>query len=94
MPPRGDRAPSRGDAQALALTEELGAQLGRMKGAGAKLVQLLSMLAFQRERCQGALGALRAEGAPVPGDSEPTLPLNTWLGKASTSNVTSWPSAT
>ena len=68
MPPRGDRAPSRGDAQALALTEELGAQLGRMKGAGAKLVQLLSMLAFQRERSQGALGALRADAAPVAFD--------------------------
>ncbi len=68
MPPRGERAPSRGDAQALALTEELGAQLGRMKGAGAKLVQLLSMLAFQRERSEGALGALRADAAPVAFD--------------------------
>jgi hypothetical protein len=46
-------APSRRDAAALALTEELGAQLGRMKGAGAKLVQLLSMLAFQREALPG-----------------------------------------
>jgi predicted unusual protein kinase regulating ubiquinone biosynthesis (AarF/ABC1/UbiB family) len=60
--------PSRGDAQALALTEELGAQLGRMKGAGAKLVQLLSVLAFQRERSEGALGALRADAAPVAFD--------------------------
>ena len=68
MPPRGERAPSRGDAQALALTEELGAQLGRMKGAGGKLVQLLSMLAFQRERSEGALGALRADAAPVAFD--------------------------
>ncbi|HEX5898384.1 MAG TPA: AarF/ABC1/UbiB kinase family protein [Solirubrobacteraceae bacterium] len=68
MPPRRDRAPSRGDAQALALTEELGAQLGRMKGAGAKLLQLLSMLAFQRERSAGALGALRAGAAPVAFD--------------------------
>ncbi len=65
MPPRNERAPSRGDAQALALTEELGAQLARMKGAGAKLVQLLSMLALQRERSEGALGALRAGAAPV-----------------------------
>ena len=64
MPPRGEQAPSRGDAQAVALTEELGVQLGRMKGAGAKLVQLLSMLAFERERSEGALGALRA-GAPA-----------------------------
>jgi predicted unusual protein kinase regulating ubiquinone biosynthesis (AarF/ABC1/UbiB family) len=68
VPPRGERAPSRGDAQALALTEELGAQLRRMKGAGAKVVQLLSMLAFQRERSQGALGALRAGAAPIAFD--------------------------
>ena len=68
MPPSGERAPSRGDAQALALNEELGAPLGRMKGAGAKLVQLLSLLAFQRERSHGALGALRADAAPVAFD--------------------------
>ena len=68
MRPQGERAPSRGDAQALALTEELGAQLGRMKGAGAKLVQLLSMLAFQRERSQGALGALPPGAAPIAFD--------------------------
>ena len=68
MPQRGERAPSRGDAQAVALTEELGVQLGRMKGAGAKLVQLLSMLAFERERSEGALGALRAGAAPIAFD--------------------------
>ena len=68
MPPRGERAPSRRDAAALALTEELGAQLGRMKGAGAKLVQLLSMLAFQRERSRGALGALPPGAAPIAFD--------------------------
>jgi predicted unusual protein kinase regulating ubiquinone biosynthesis (AarF/ABC1/UbiB family) len=39
-----------------------------MKGAGAKLVQLLSMLAFHRERSEGALGALRAGAAPVAFD--------------------------
>jgi predicted unusual protein kinase regulating ubiquinone biosynthesis (AarF/ABC1/UbiB family) len=39
-----------------------------MKGAGAKLVQLLSVLAFQRERSEGALGALRADAAPVAFD--------------------------
>jgi predicted unusual protein kinase regulating ubiquinone biosynthesis (AarF/ABC1/UbiB family) len=65
VPRRDERAPSRGDAQPLAMTEEIGAQLGRMKGAGAKLVQLLSMLAFERERPQGALGALHAEAAPI-----------------------------
>ena len=68
MPPSGERSPSRGDAQALALNEELGAPLGRMKGAGAKLVQLLSLLAFERERSHGALGALRADAAPVAFD--------------------------
>ena len=32
------------DARAVALTGQLGAQLGRMKGAGPKLIQLLSMV--------------------------------------------------
>ena len=68
MPPQGERAPSRGDAAALALTEELGAQLGRMKGALAKLVQLLPMLAFDRERSGSALGALPGAAAPVAFD--------------------------
>jgi predicted unusual protein kinase regulating ubiquinone biosynthesis (AarF/ABC1/UbiB family) len=68
MPPGAEPAPSRGDAQALALIEELGAQLGRMKGAGAKLVQFLSMLALERDRSRGALGALRAGAAPVAFD--------------------------
>ena len=68
MPLRDERARSRGEAQALALTEELGAQLGRMKGAGAKLAQLLSVLAFQRERSQGALGALPPGAAPIAFD--------------------------
>ena len=47
------------------MTEEIGGQLERMKGAGAKLVQLLSMLAFERERSQGALGALHPGAAPI-----------------------------
>jgi hypothetical protein len=37
-----------------------------MKGAGAKLVQFLSMLAFQRERSEGALGTLRDGARAVP----------------------------
>jgi predicted unusual protein kinase regulating ubiquinone biosynthesis (AarF/ABC1/UbiB family) len=57
-----ERATSRGDTRALALIEEL----GRMKGAGAKLVQFLSMLALERERSRGALGALPAGAAAVP----------------------------
>jgi predicted unusual protein kinase regulating ubiquinone biosynthesis (AarF/ABC1/UbiB family) len=68
VPPQGERAPRRADAQALALTAELGAQLGRMKGAGAKVVQLLSMLAFEHERSHGALGALPPGAAPIAFD--------------------------
>jgi predicted unusual protein kinase regulating ubiquinone biosynthesis (AarF/ABC1/UbiB family) len=64
--PRAERSPTRADAQAVALTEELGAQLLRMKGAGAKLVQFLSMLALQREPSQGALGTLRDGAQAVP----------------------------
>jgi predicted unusual protein kinase regulating ubiquinone biosynthesis (AarF/ABC1/UbiB family) len=68
MPPGAEPAPARDDAQALALIEELGAQLGRMKGAGAKLVQFLSMLVLETERSRGALGALPASAAAVPFD--------------------------
>jgi hypothetical protein len=64
--PRAEPSPALGDAQALALTEELGAQLGRMKGAGAKIVQFLSMVAFERERSGTALGTLRVGRRPVP----------------------------
>lgn len=57
---------TREDAQAVALTEELGAQLGRMRGAGAKIGQLLSMVAFDREASPGALGTFAAPREPVP----------------------------
>ena len=50
------------DARALALAEELGAQLGRLKGAGPKLTQFLSVLAFD----DGPLGALPAGARAVP----------------------------
>jgi predicted unusual protein kinase regulating ubiquinone biosynthesis (AarF/ABC1/UbiB family) len=50
------------------MTEGLGVRLGRTKGAGAKLMQLLSMLAFERERSEGALGALRAGAPPIAFD--------------------------
>ena len=66
MPPAGERATSRGDAQALALTEELGAQLRRMKGGGAKIAQFLSMLAPERDRSPGALGTLSQRVQAVP----------------------------
>jgi predicted unusual protein kinase regulating ubiquinone biosynthesis (AarF/ABC1/UbiB family) len=58
-------SPASGDAQAVALTEDLGAQLGRMKGAGAKVVQLLSMVAFEPERSGTALGTLRVGRRPI-----------------------------
>jgi predicted unusual protein kinase regulating ubiquinone biosynthesis (AarF/ABC1/UbiB family) len=49
----------RGDARALSLAEELGAQLGRLKGAGPKLTQFLTMVQLDRpdegERSPGAL---------------------------------------
>ncbi len=54
----------------VALTEELGAQLRRMGGAGAKITQLLSMVQLERSS-QGA--AARPLGTP-PQDLEP-LPL-------------------
>jgi predicted unusual protein kinase regulating ubiquinone biosynthesis (AarF/ABC1/UbiB family) len=63
---RAEPSPASGDAQAVALTEDLGAQLGRMKGAGAKVVQLLSMVAFEPERSGAALGTLRVGRRPIP----------------------------
>jgi predicted unusual protein kinase regulating ubiquinone biosynthesis (AarF/ABC1/UbiB family) len=57
---------ARDDARAVALTEELGAQLGRMKGAGAKLAQFLSMVAFDRDAPPGALGTLVQHREDVP----------------------------
>src|SRR5436190_15192896 len=52
------------EPRAVALTEELGAQLGRMKGAGPKLGQFLSML--QLSRGAPPLGALPAGAGTVP----------------------------
>ena len=66
MAPRVEPSVVGGDAHARALTEELGAQLGRMKGAGAKIMQFLSMVAFDRERSNTALGTLRGGRRPVP----------------------------
>jgi predicted unusual protein kinase regulating ubiquinone biosynthesis (AarF/ABC1/UbiB family) len=57
---------ARDDARAVALTEELGAQLGRMKGAGAKILQFLSMVALDRERSPGTLGTLPEPQDPAP----------------------------
>jgi predicted unusual protein kinase regulating ubiquinone biosynthesis (AarF/ABC1/UbiB family) len=45
-------------ARALALVDELGAQLGRLKGAGPKLTQFLSMLQLAHGAGPATLGAL------------------------------------
>jgi predicted unusual protein kinase regulating ubiquinone biosynthesis (AarF/ABC1/UbiB family) len=61
-PRGGERSNAREEARALALAEELGGQLGRLKGAGPKIRQFLSMVQLDRapevERSQTALGAL------------------------------------
>ena len=52
---------AREDARALALAEELGAQLGRLKGAGPKILQFLSMV--QLDRGEPAAPGARPAGA-------------------------------
>ena len=58
----------RGDARALSLAEELGGQLGRLKGAGPKLRQFLSMVQLDRpgEGELPSLGALPDGASAVP----------------------------
>jgi len=58
----------RGDARALSLAEELGGQLGRLKGAGGKLRQFLTMVQLDRpgEESLPALGALPDGASAVP----------------------------
>jgi len=58
---------AREDARAAALAGELGAQVGRMKGAGPKLIQLLSMIAFDPAGARPP-GALPDAAAAVPFD--------------------------
>jgi predicted unusual protein kinase regulating ubiquinone biosynthesis (AarF/ABC1/UbiB family) len=55
--PRG-REDSREAERAVALAEELGAQLGRLKGGGPKIGQFLSMVQLEREPSPAGLGAL------------------------------------
>jgi predicted unusual protein kinase regulating ubiquinone biosynthesis (AarF/ABC1/UbiB family) len=66
----GERPNAREDARARALAEELGAQLGRLKGAGPKITQFLSMVQLDRaadgERSLPALGALPDGARAVP----------------------------
>jgi predicted unusual protein kinase regulating ubiquinone biosynthesis (AarF/ABC1/UbiB family) len=57
---------ARDDARAVALTEELGAQLGRMKRAGAKIAQFLSMVAFDSDAPHRPLGTLAQPRDTVP----------------------------
>jgi predicted unusual protein kinase regulating ubiquinone biosynthesis (AarF/ABC1/UbiB family) len=66
----GERSTAREKARAFALAEELGAQLGRLKGAGPKIRQFLSMVQLDRapegERSLPALGALPDGARAVP----------------------------
>jgi predicted unusual protein kinase regulating ubiquinone biosynthesis (AarF/ABC1/UbiB family) len=66
----GERSNSREAARAVALAEQLGAQLGRLKGAGPKIKQFLSMVQLDRppdgERSLPALGALPDGARTVP----------------------------
>lgn len=66
----GRRASHREDARAVALAEELGTQLGRFKGAGPKIKQLLSMVQLDRrsdsERPPPTLGTLLDGARSVP----------------------------
>src|SRR5919197_3112315 len=66
----GERSQAREDVRALALAEELGVQLGRLKGAGPKSKQFLSMVQLDRApqggRSRPALGALPAGARAVP----------------------------
>jgi predicted unusual protein kinase regulating ubiquinone biosynthesis (AarF/ABC1/UbiB family) len=66
----GERPNAREEARALALAEELGARLGRLKGAGPKVRQFLSMVQLDRppdgERSRSALGALPDGARALP----------------------------
>jgi predicted unusual protein kinase regulating ubiquinone biosynthesis (AarF/ABC1/UbiB family) len=59
--PRDDDA-----GRAVALAEELGAQLGRLKGGGPKIRQFLSMVQLDREPSPTGLGALPERAQAVP----------------------------
>jgi predicted unusual protein kinase regulating ubiquinone biosynthesis (AarF/ABC1/UbiB family) len=66
----GERSNAPEAARAAQLAEELGAQLGRLKGAGPKIRQFLSMVQLDRapegERTLPALGALPDGARAVP----------------------------
>jgi predicted unusual protein kinase regulating ubiquinone biosynthesis (AarF/ABC1/UbiB family) len=59
----------RSDARFVALTEELGTQLRRMRGAGPKITQVLSMIELQRPAGAAQarpLGTLTEDREPLP----------------------------
>jgi predicted unusual protein kinase regulating ubiquinone biosynthesis (AarF/ABC1/UbiB family) len=63
------RSAARGEARLVALTQELGTQLRRMRGAGPKITQLLSMIELQGssgEASARALGTLSEAREPIP----------------------------
>jgi predicted unusual protein kinase regulating ubiquinone biosynthesis (AarF/ABC1/UbiB family) len=66
----GERSNAGEEARALALAGELGAQLRRLKGAGPKIRQFLSMVQLDQapegERSRPALGALPDRARTVP----------------------------
>jgi predicted unusual protein kinase regulating ubiquinone biosynthesis (AarF/ABC1/UbiB family) len=66
----GERSTAREEARAVALAEELGAQLRRLKGAGPKITQLLSMIQLERppdvEQSHAALGTIPDGARTVP----------------------------
>ena len=63
----GPPGAAREEARALALVEQLGAQLGRLDGAGPKIMQLLSLVQLDRER-DGTLGGLPGSARTEPFD--------------------------
>jgi predicted unusual protein kinase regulating ubiquinone biosynthesis (AarF/ABC1/UbiB family) len=69
-PLRDERSTGREEARALALAEELGTQLGRLKGAGPKIRQFLSMVQLDRardgEQSLPALGAMPEGARAIP----------------------------
>jgi predicted unusual protein kinase regulating ubiquinone biosynthesis (AarF/ABC1/UbiB family) len=64
-----------GDARLVALTEEFGAQLRRMRGAGPKITQLLSMIQLER-----ASGDALARPLGTPTEARETIPLRRLRG--------------
>jgi ABC1 atypical kinase-like domain len=92
-PPGGGRPKPGAEARALALAEELGAQLGRLKGAGPKIRQFLSMVqlgqapeAGQVHRARTSDGedvAVRVQHSGVADASRPNCAISSGSSSAS-----------